>query len=64
MSPAAQRRQLAVRFVLGAAAVVAAFYFFERERPFVEVWKPVLLFAALAIPAFVVLDRVRRRPHP
>lgn len=64
MTPAEQRRQLAVRFVLGAVAVVAAFYFFERERPFVEVWKPVLVFAALAIPAFVILDRVRRRTTP
>ncbi len=64
MSPAEQRRHLAVRLLLGAAAVVLAFLFFERERPFEEVWKPVLLFAALAVPAFVVLDRVRRRSAP
>jgi hypothetical protein len=61
LTPAEQRRHLAVRLLLGAAAIVAAFFFFERERPFTEVWKPLLTFAALAVPAFFILDKVRRR---
>ncbi len=61
MTPAQHRRHLTVRMLLGAAAVTAAFFFFERERPFVEVWKPLVVFAALAVPAFIALDVVRRR---
>ena len=61
MTPAEQRRHLAVRLVVGAAAIVAAFFFFERERAFTEVWKPLLVFIGLATPAFLALDYVRRR---
>jgi hypothetical protein len=61
LSPAQNRRHLAVRLLLGAAAIVAVFFFFERERPFVEVWKPLVTFTALALPAFLALDAVRRR---
>lgn len=61
ITAAEHRRHLAVRLLLGAAAITAVFFFFEKERPFVEVWKPLLTFAALAVPAFFLLDAVRRR---
>ena len=61
MTPAEHRRNLAVRLVLGALAIVAAFFFFERERAFTEVWKPLLVFIGLAAPAFLALDYLRRR---
>ena len=53
-------RQLAARLVLGAFAIVAVFFGFQRES-FVDVWKPLLLYAVLAVPAYVVLAKLRAR---
>ncbi len=58
MSP--ELRRSAARLFIGAFAIVAVFFAFQRER-FGEVWKPLLLYSALAVPAFIVLSRLRRR---
>lgn len=55
------RRALAVRFFLGPAAIVAVFFFLETTRPFVEVWKPLLLYYGTAVPAFILIDRMKRK---
>jgi hypothetical protein len=52
---------LARRFVLPPALIVAVFFFFERSRPFSEVWKPLALYFAIAIPLFLIVDRLRAR---
>lgn len=57
------RRALAIRFVLGPAAIVAVFFFLEKTRPFAEVWKPLLLYYAVAIPAFLLIDKLKARRH-
>lgn len=54
-------RAMTIRFVLGPAAIVAAFFFFETERAFSDVWKPLLLYYALAVPAFFLVDYIKRR---
>ncbi len=56
-----ERRQQLTRFVIGPLAIVAAFFFFDRSGTFIQVWKPLLLYYALAIPGFYLLDRLRRR---
>lgn len=56
-----QRRQQLTRFVIGPLAIVAAFFFFDRSGPFIEVWKPLLLYYGLAIPAFFLMERFKRR---
>ena len=50
-----------IRFVLGPLAIVAAFYFLETSRPFVEVWKPLVVYYLIAVPAFFLLERFKRR---
>ena len=55
-----QRKQQLVRFVIGPLAIVAAFYFFDRSGPFIEVWKPLLLYYGLAIPAFFLVERLKK----
>jgi hypothetical protein len=54
------RRALAIRFVLGPAIIAATFLFFDRSRPFIEVWKPLLLYYGIAIPAFFLIDRLKK----
>ena len=62
LSPESMRRRaLAIRFVLGPAVITFAFFFAETNRPFSDVWKPLLLYYALAIPAFFLVDYVKRR---
>lgn len=57
------RRALAIRFALGPAAIVAVFFFLEKTRPFAEVWKPLLLYYTVAIPAFLLIDKLKARSH-
>lgn len=54
-------RSLATRFVIGPAAIVAVFFFLEKSRPFSEVWKPLLLYFVLAVPAFFLVDYLKRK---
>ena len=55
------KRAMAMRFVVGPAAIVAVFFFLETSRPFAEVWKPLLLYFALAVPAFFLVDYLKRK---
>lgn len=55
------RRALTIRFVLGPAAILGVFFFLEKSRPFSDVWKPLLLYVSVAVPAFVLIDRLKRR---
>jgi hypothetical protein len=55
------KRSLAMRFVIGPAAIVAVFFLLETSRPFAEVWKPLLLYFALAVPAFFLVDYLKRK---
>jgi hypothetical protein len=55
-----RKKNLAIRFALGPALIAAVFFFFEKSRPFAEVWKPLLLYYAIAVPAFFLLDRLKR----
>ncbi len=55
------RKSLAARFALGPLVIVALFYFAENQRPFIDVWKPLLLYYALALPAFFVVEYFRKR---
>ena len=57
----ARRKAMTIRFVLGPAAIAAVFFFLEKERPFSEVWKPLALYYALAVPAFFLVDYLKRR---
>ena len=56
-----QARQQIVRFVIGPLAIVAAFFFFDRSHPFIEVWKPLLLYYGLAVPAFLLVRYLKWR---
>lgn len=56
-----QKKQSLIRFVIGPLAITAAFLFLETSRPFTEVWKPLLLYYALAVPAFFLIDFIKRR---
>jgi hypothetical protein len=51
-------RALAARLVLGAFVIVAVFFAFQRDH-FVDVWKPLTLYCALGVPAFIALKRMR-----
>jgi hypothetical protein len=55
------RKSLATRFAVAPLAIVALYYFAETGRPFVEVYQPLLLYYALAVPAFFLVERFRRR---
>ncbi len=50
-----------IRFIIGPMVIVAAFLFIEENRPFTEVWKPLALYYGLALPAFFLVDWVKRR---
>ena len=56
-----QKKQHLIRFVIGPMVIVAAFLFIEENRPFTEVWKPLLMYYGLALPAFFLVDWVKRR---
>ncbi|HEY4221878.1 MAG TPA: hypothetical protein VGO62_11050 [Myxococcota bacterium] len=56
-----QRRSLAARMVLGAFAVTAVFYAFDRGTFPDNVWKPLGLYIALAVPAYFLLDVLRKK---
>ena len=49
------------RFLLPPVIIIAVFLFLEKTRPFTDVWKPLLLYFAVALPAFFLIDRVRAR---
>jgi hypothetical protein len=55
------KRTITTRFVIGPAAIAAVFFFLEKSRPFSEVWKPLLLYFALAVPAFFLVDYLKRK---
>jgi hypothetical protein len=55
------KRSLTMRFFIGPAAIVAVFFFLEKTRPFNEVWKPLLLYFALAVPAFFLVDYLKKK---
>lgn len=57
------RRAIAVRFVLGPAFIVATFFFLEKTRPFLDVWKPLLTYYAVAFPASLLIDRAKKLQH-
>ena len=59
MTPSQKRN--ALRFFIGPAVIVAVFFFMEESRAFSEVWKPLLLYYALAVPAFFLLDYLKRK---
>ena len=46
---------------MGPAIIAAAFFFLEKNKPFIEVWKPLLLYVVIAVPAFLLLDKMRAR---
>jgi hypothetical protein len=52
-------RALATRFALGPAAIVAVFFFLQRNQ-FAEVWKPLLFYYAVAIPGFFLVDKLKK----
>jgi hypothetical protein len=56
-----QKKQHLIRFVIGPMVIVAAFLFIEESRPFTEVWKPLAMYYGLALPAFFLVDWVKRR---
>ena len=60
MSALRNNRALATRLVMGPAVIAAVFFFLEKERPFTEVWKPLLIYVVIAVPAFFLLDKLRR----
>ena len=61
MTNNSRARTLATRFALGPAVIAAVFFFFEKGQPFSEVWKPLALYFALAVPAFFLIDHLKRR---
>ena len=56
----ARRRNL-VRFIIGPLAILCVFLFLEKNREFHEVWKPLALYYAMALPGFLLVDRLRAR---
>ena len=52
-------RTLATRIVMGPAIIAAVFFFLEKDHPFHDVWKPLLFYFVVAVPAFLLLDRFK-----
>lgn len=55
------RRALIIRLLAGPALIVAVFFFLEKTRPFTDVYKPLLLYFCLALPASVVVEKLKHK---